>query len=89
MRRETTCKIMRKLSKKTYCHGKNVYVYERFYIPVPKRFHERIKPFLDKRVRIEVKLENGALDIICRPCENSPTSKENRFCPTKYPPSKL
>lgn len=73
MRREATARITRKLSKKKYCHGKNVYTYERFYMPIPKKFHEKIKPFLNKSLGIEVKLMNDSLEIVCKPSEKSPT----------------
>lgn len=65
---------MRKLSRKKYCHGKNVYTYERFYMPIPKKFHDKIKPFLNRSLGIEVKLMNGSFEIVCRPRENLPTS---------------
>ena len=32
------------VSKKKYLHGKRVYEYERFYVPVPKRFQQIVKP---------------------------------------------
>ncbi|MBS7657427.1 hypothetical protein KEJ33_05840 [Candidatus Bathyarchaeota archaeon] len=49
-------KIYRRVSKKNYLHGKRTYAYERFYVPVPKRFHNLIKAFLGKELKVKVEL---------------------------------
>jgi len=86
MHGKTTLKIMRKVSKKRY-RGKNVYTYERFYVPVPKRFHNQIEPFLNKSLDIQVKPKNGGLEIVCRPRENvSVPRKDSAKIPAKTQP---
>ena len=70
VQREVTVKIMRKVSKKRYHHDKNVYTSERLYVPIPKQFHDKIEPFLNKNLDVEVKPKNNGLEIVCRPREN-------------------
>ena len=67
---EGTIRIQRKVSKKRYLHGKHTYTYERLYVPIPKRFHDKVKPFLNKNLKIEVRRKNNGLEIICVPREN-------------------
>jgi len=82
MQGKKTLKIMRKVSKKRY-QGKNVYTYERFYVPVPKQFHKQIEPFLNKSLDIQVKPKNGGFEIVCRPRENvsAPEKTPQKFQP--------
>jgi len=47
-------RIYRRVSRKKYLHGKRVYEYERFYVPVPKRFQHLVKQFAFKDLRIRV-----------------------------------
>lgn len=61
---------MRKVSKKHYYGEKGVYTYERLYVPIPKQFHDKIKPSLNKHLEIAVRPKNGGFEISCRPCEN-------------------
>jgi hypothetical protein len=67
---EVTVRIMRKFSKKKYCRGKNVYTYERLSVPIPKKFHDKVEPSINKNLDIEVKPKNGGLGILCKPHEN-------------------
>jgi len=57
-------RIYRRISKKKYLHGKRVYEYERFYVPVPKRFQQIVKAFAHKNLRIKV--ERDAKGFIVR-----------------------
>ena len=50
-------RIYRHVSKKKYLHGKRTYKYERFYVPVPKRFQQIVKPFVDQDIKIKVEPE--------------------------------
>jgi len=81
MRGEATVKITRKVTKKRY-HGKRVYRYERLYLPIPKRFHGIIEPFLNNTLNIEVESKNGDLQIILHPRENVSVPRKP---PTKIP----
>jgi len=65
-----TVRIERKISKTRYLDGKHTYTYERFYLPIPKQFHDKIEPFLTKKLKVTVKPANGGFKIICTPCEN-------------------
>ena len=76
---KVTIRIQRKVSKRRYLDGKRTYTYERFYVPIPKQFHDKIEPFLNKNLKVQVKPVNGGLKIICTP-------PRKRFCPPKTPP---
>ncbi|MEM2112395.1 MAG: hypothetical protein QXX08_11060 [Candidatus Bathyarchaeia archaeon] len=54
-------KIYRRVSKKNYLHGKRTYAYERFYVPVPKRFHNLIKAFLGRELKVRVEPEGDSI----------------------------
>ena len=47
-------RLYRRVVKKDYLHGKAVYRYERFYIPVPRRYHDLVRPFLGVELNIQV-----------------------------------
>ncbi len=52
-------RIYRRVSKKKY-HNKALYEYERFFVPVPKRYHDFVRPFTGKDVKVKVEsVENG------------------------------
>jgi len=75
---KATVRIKRKVSKKKYLNGKHTYTYERFYVPIPKQFHSKIEPFLNKNLKVKVNPANGNLKIICTP-------RENVSAPRKHP----
>lgn len=70
-------RLQKRLARKRYLKSKRVYEYERISLPIPKKFHEAIKPFLEKEVNIDVKLEDDVVVIslspekTCRHAENS------------------
>jgi len=47
-------KLYHRVSKQNY-HSKGFYEYEQFMVPVPKRFHKLVKPFLGRDLEISVK----------------------------------
>jgi hypothetical protein len=51
-------RIQHRVSKKRYLNSKRTYEYGRMSLDIPKKFHEVLKPFLDKKLNIDVKLEN-------------------------------
>ena len=59
-------KVYRRISRKRY-FGKTVYEYERFMIPVPKKFHEVVKPFIGKILDMTVTREGEALVVRLSP----------------------
>ena len=58
-------KIYRRVCKRRY-FSKAVYVYERFFVEVPRRFHELVRPFLDEELKVEVKADSEKLVIVLR-----------------------
>jgi len=56
-------RIYRRVSKKNYLHGKRVYEYERYYVPVPKRFQQYVKPFVNQDVRVKVEPEKEGFTV--------------------------
>ena len=47
-------RIYRRVSKKNYLHGKAIYEYERFYLPVPKMFQHIVRPFVGKDLKVKI-----------------------------------
>ena len=50
-------KIRRRVSRKRY-YSKACYEYERFFIEIQKHFHDTLKPFLEKDLKMNV-IEKG------------------------------
>jgi hypothetical protein len=71
-------RIQSRVSKKHYLNTKRTYEYERMSLDIPKKFHEALKPFLEKELNIDVKLENDIAIISLSPvktfrhAENTP-----------------
>lgn len=71
-------KIQTRVSKRNYLKAKRTYEYGRMSLDIPKKFHEVLKPFLEKQLKIEVKLENDVAVISLSPvktfrhAENTP-----------------
>ena len=68
-------RIYRRMCRKRYLGSKRVYRYERLYVPVPARFHEVVRPFLGRDLRVEVKSEGGLLLVTAAPVEEDPISR--------------
>jgi hypothetical protein len=77
-------RIQSRVSKKHYLKTKRTYEYGRMSLDIPKKFHEALKPFLDKKLNVDVKLENDVAVIslspekTCRHAENSETKPQQR-----------
>jgi len=71
-------RIQTRVSKRHYLGAKRTYEYERLSLDIPKKFHEILKPFLEKELNVEVKLENDVAEIFLSPvktfrhAENTP-----------------
>jgi hypothetical protein len=71
-------RIQSRVSRKHYLNTKRTYEYKRLSLDIPRKFHETIKPFLEKELEIEVKLENDIAVITLTPektfrhAENTP-----------------
>ena len=48
---KATVRIERKVSKRRYLDGKHTYTYERIYVPIPRRLHDIVRPFLNQRLK--------------------------------------
>ena len=53
-------KIQTRVSKRHYLRAKRTYEYGRMSVDIPKKFHEVLKPLLEKEFNIDVKLEARA-----------------------------
>ena len=67
VRGDPTIKIYRRIGKKSYLSGKHVYEYERICVPIPSRLHNKVKPFLNQRLKIDVANQNEDLVIKMHP----------------------
>jgi len=71
-------KIQTRISKRHYLRAKRTYEYGRMSLDIPKKFHDVLKPFLEKQLKIDVKLENDVAIISLSPvktfrhAENTP-----------------
>lgn len=59
-----------RVSKRHYLRAKRTYEYGRMPLDIPKKFHEALKPFLEKELNIDVKLENDVVVISLSPCDH-------------------
>jgi hypothetical protein len=76
-------RIYRRISKKKYLHGKKVYEYERFYVPVPKRFQQIVKPFVSQDIKVKVEPETEGfivkVQVFSRPQRPSGVSQKPKL----------
>ena len=81
-------KIQTRVSKRHYLKAKRTYEYERMSLDIPKKFHETLKPFLERELGIDVKLENDAVVISLSPvktfrhAENTPDKTRSKTTET-------
>jgi hypothetical protein len=77
-------KIRTRVSKRNYLKAKRTYEYGRMSLDIPKKFHESLKPFLEKELNIDVKLENSiaiiSLSLVktFRHAENTPDKTQSK-----------
>jgi hypothetical protein len=70
VRGDPTIKIYRRLAKTRYLGGKYVYVHERICVPIPSKLHNKVKPFLNHRLKIGVANQNEDLVIKLHPVKS-------------------
>jgi len=75
-------KIQTRVSKRHYLRAKRTYEYGRISLDIPKKFHEALKPFLEKELNIDVKLENDTVVISLSPVK---TFRHAEYTPDKTP----
>lgn len=69
-------RIQQRTSKKKY-FGKGVYVYERFLIEIPRKFHKLVKPFLGMDLKAEVSADERKLVIVLRKPRQNVSARRN------------
>ena len=78
-------KIYRRYCTHRYREGKGVYKYYRWYMPIPAKFKDTVKPFLNKELEVEVKAVAGKQLLIIMAQEKIPVEI---FWHAKKPPQK-
>ena len=78
MTENATVKLYRRLAKKRYLKGKHVYEHERISLPIPKRLHDTVKPFLNQHLEIDITRKNDDLLITLHPAKRFGTPKPTR-----------
>jgi len=61
--------------------GKYVYEYERLSLNIPRKYHEKVKPFLEQDLDMDLSVKGSYLVITLTPAK--------RFCPPKTPQQNL
>jgi len=62
-------RLQKRLARKRYLKSKRVYEYERISLPIPKKLHEAIKPYLEKDLDLKVSTEKDPLIIVLTPAK--------------------
>jgi hypothetical protein len=73
-------RIQRRLSRKRYLESKYVYEYERLSLDIPRKFHNKVKPFLKQDLEMDVSMKGSYLVITLTPAKT--------FLPAENPPQK-
>ena len=68
-------RIQCRVSRKRYLGSKQVYEYERMSLHIPRRFHNKVRPFLKQDLDIQVTTKTGALIITLTPVKRFGTPK--------------
>ena len=71
-------RIQCRVSRRRYLGGKQVYEYERMSLHIPRRFHNKVKPFLKQDLNMQVTTKHGSLIITLTP--------QNVSARRKHPP---
>jgi len=73
-------RIQRRVSRKRYLGSKYIYEYERISLPIPRKFHNKVKPFLKQDLDIDINIKGSYLVITLTPAKT--------FLPAENPPQK-
>jgi len=73
-------RIQLRLSRKQYLGSKYIYEYERMSLPIPRKFHNKVKPFLKQDLNMDISIKGSYLVITLTPAKT--------FLPAEYPPQK-
>ena len=58
-----------RLSRKRYLGSKYVYEYERISLPIPRKFHNKVKPFLEQDLNMDMSIKGSYLVISLTPAK--------------------
>jgi len=73
-------RIQLRLSRKGYLGSKYIYEYERISLPIPRKFHKTVKPFLKQDLKMDLSIKGSYLVITLTPAKT--------FLPAEYAPQK-
>jgi len=60
-------RIQCRVSRKRYLRSKRIYEYERMSLHIPRNFHNKVKPFLEQDLDMDVTTKEGSLVITLTP----------------------
>ena len=60
-------RIQCRVSRKRYLGSKRIYEYERMSLPIPRKFHKIVRPFLKQDLDMEVTTKGSSLAITLTP----------------------
>jgi hypothetical protein len=64
-------RIQLRLSRKRYLGSKYVYEYERISLPIPRKFHKTVKPFLKQDLNMDMSIKGSYLVITLTPAKTT------------------
>ena len=73
-------RIQLRLSRKRYLESKYVYEYERISLDIPRKFHNKVKPFLKQDLNMDVSIKGSYLVITLTPAK---TFRHAEYTPQK------
>ena len=76
-RSKQAIKLYRRLGKKHYLKGKHAYEHERIYVPIPKRFHDKIKYLLNHKLDIDLTDSSDGVLIALHPRKNNSARRKH------------
>jgi len=65
-------RIQCRVSRKRYLGSKQVYEYERISLPIPRKFHKTVKPFLKQDLDMQITTKSNSLIITLTPVKMFP-----------------
>ena len=63
-------RIQSRISRKRYLHSKQTYKYERISLHIPRKFHNKVKPFLKQDLNMNLSIKGSSLVITLTPRKN-------------------
>jgi hypothetical protein len=73
-------RIQLRLSRKRYLGSKYTYEYERISLPIPRKFHNKVRPFLKQDLNMDLSIKGSYVVITLTPAKT--------FLPAEYTPQK-